>query len=195
MLIRKVLAAVGVAAVSSVGFAAAASAAPNFTPNPNSNLSNGDISTLTYSGYPAGQLMYALQCDNNTTNNPNLDITRDCDPLSLNTDSTSDANGSGSIDFSVFVGKPLQPNLKWVCQAASDPVPPGGFTAFSTCYIRLTDNQATNVTDAVFQPITFKPTTTPPVPEAPFTVLLPLGALVVLGGAYFVVRNRRHAAA
>jgi hypothetical protein len=28
------------------------------------------------------------------------------------------------------------------------------------------------------------------VPEAPYTVLLPLGAVAVLGGAYFVVRNR-----
>jgi hypothetical protein len=195
MLMKKVLAAAGVAVVGSVAIAAAASAAPDFTPAPNSNLSNGDIVSLTFSGYPASQLMFAVQCNNNTTNNPNLDITRDCDPLSLNSEFHSDANGAGVIDdFGVFTGKPTQPNLPWVCQAASDPVPPG-FTAYSTCYIRLTDNQNNNNTDAVFKPITFKPTTTPPVPEAPYTVLLPLGAAAVLGGAYFVVRNRRAAAA
>src|SRR5262249_2993202 len=160
-----------------------------------SNLSNADIVSLSFSGYPANQLMFATQCNNNTTNNPNLDINRDCDPLSLNAEFTSDGSGAGVIDdFSVFTGKPLQPNLPRVCQGESDRVPPG-FPAFSPCYIRLTDNQNNNVTDAVFKPITFKPTTTPPVPEAPYTVLLPLGAAAVLGGAYFVVRNRRAAAA
>jgi hypothetical protein len=88
--------------------------------------------------------------------------------------------------------EPIDPNEPtWGASAGAGPG--GGGSA--PCQIRVTNSlstfQSTDLADNYDIP------TTPPVPESPFSVGLPVGAAVVLGGGVLVTlrRRRRHAQA
>jgi hypothetical protein len=88
--------------------------------------------------------------------------------------------------------EPIDPNEPaW--GASAGPSPGGGGTA--PCQIRISNSlsnfQSTDLADNYDIP------TTPPVPESPMSIGLPIGAAVVLGGGVFLTlrRRRRHAQA
>jgi hypothetical protein len=186
-MLKRRLAALAVV-VGAVGIMAGSASAVSGTVNatPTSGLSNGDLVTINWNGWNPNDLMFFQECN---TNSATLDITQDCSPLSLLT-AQSDGNGAGTFDsFQVYVGKLLDRGLPWQCLPEGQTAPPG-FTTFHTCYIRVTQTTGDNLGDQKFIPITFA-TTTPPVPEAPYAIFLPLGALAVLAGGYVIVRNRK----
>jgi hypothetical protein len=91
----------------------------------------------------------------------------------------------------VFVGAEPGGEQPWICGPEGTSVP-AGYTLYTTCQIKVTDTSPLATTNEFFLPITFG-SGTPVVPEAEFAVLLPLGALLLLAGTFFIVRNRRPA--
>jgi hypothetical protein len=178
-LARKV--ATGVAAAA--GVVALAGGAPAFgaaTVTPNSGLTNGSVVTINWSGFNPNEIVFINECWK-AQDDPTFDPFASCSPVnSLNPSSAPD--GSGTTQFTIWAG--LDPNVGEDSCGFHDP---NELAFHDTCYIRLAPGaQAGTARDETYA-ITFQTTQ---VPEAPYTVLLPLGAVAVLGGAYFVVRNR-----
>jgi hypothetical protein len=99
--------------------------------------------------------------------------------------------GSGSQAFTLFSGD--DPNESgWSCGPGSTSAPSTGLV-YDTCYVRLTTGVQSNVATDEFYPVTFSTNVDPEpvVPEVPLSVLLPLSATAVLGGAYAITRKRK----
>jgi hypothetical protein len=111
--------------------------------------------------------------------------------LDVNTDCNQDIGAvglpnAGSTVISVQTGE--QPLLGgWACGSSSDPI---AFPVTNPCFLRLVDGDPQNKTGVITVPITFL-TTTPVVPEVPYAVLLPVGAIGAVGAAALISRRRR----
>jgi hypothetical protein len=196
---RKTKAAIAAASVVGVlGMAGSAYAAGAFTITPNTGLTDQQTVQLSFSGFPANTLMFARQCRGTRVQIPTLSLTTDCGLYTEDTTVTSDANGAGVINYVVTKGQELNAsgsaNLPWSCVGAGDTVP-AGVTKVTSCTVRLTDNTSANNNDEQFQTLSFADAAGVQVPESRYAVLLPLGGLAVLAGAFFVVRNRKSLAA
>jgi hypothetical protein len=181
---RKVLAGVA-AAVATTVMAAGAPAFGAATVTPNSNLNNGDLVNVNFSGFQPNEVVFINECWV-AQDNPAFDPNSSCSPAN-GINPSANASGSGTTQFQIWAG--ADPNIGESACGFSAP----GATLVTTCYIRVAPGDFFGTSRDESYPITFA--TGPAVPEAPYTVLLPLGALAVLGGAYFVVRNRKAAAA
>jgi hypothetical protein len=176
----KTLAAATFSAAAVLATAAPAFAAGSMTVNPATNLVDGQAVTLTWTGFTAP--VTAAQCSKSIAA-PGFDPSIDCD---------YDTNGgvvnagqTGTATFNVFKGD--RPLLGWSCGPSAS-----GLEVRNTCYIRVTQNGNANVADDIELPITFAPDN-PVVPEVPYSVLLPMGAIAALGAGLYL--NRRRVAA
>lgn len=170
-------------------------AAADVTVTPNSNLTAGQTITVSYTGLVPGQLGFVYECWETDTTKPKFSFAADCYTYSQNT-FVIGANGSGTFQYSALLAETDQVNEEYACgretPGTEGTLPPANVR--STCYIRVNDTSPGNNASDQFTPITFA-YGQPPIPEAPYSALLPLGALAVLGGGYAVLRNRRSAAA
>jgi hypothetical protein len=170
---------------------------------PSSGITDGQFITVSWSGYNPNEIVFINQC-RKPQDDPTFDYVNDCSQ-GTGANPSSAADGSGSVQFQVFVGsEPV--NGEWACGA--DTV--GGSIVYSTCYIRTSPGAAAGLSrdeSAAFTmsvgggttttTVADTTTTTIPgtdVPEAPYAALLPLGALALLGGGYIVHRSRKAAA-
>jgi len=174
-------AAIGVAAVgAAVALAGGAPAFGAATVNPSSGLTNGSVVNINWSGFNPNEIVFINECWK-AQDDPTFDPIGSCSPVnSINP--SSDATGAGSTSFTIWAG--LDPNVGEDSCGFHDP---NELTFHPTCYVRLSPGALLGTSRDESYAITFQQAE---VPEAPYTVLLPLGALAVLGGAYFVVRNR-----
>jgi hypothetical protein len=177
--------AAALAGVATVGFlgTGVAFAVPAITVTPNTSVANATPLTVGWSGFAAGQAVSIAQCKKSIAD-PTFSATADCD-FPTSDFYFSDAAGGGSKTRDAIVGLVGE---DWACLPASAPDP--GVARFSTCYIRVAGTAFTDTSTDFEIPITFD-TAPAVVPEAPYAVLLSLGAVGVLGGGYFVMRNRR----
>jgi hypothetical protein len=189
-----VLGVVGLAVLAFAGIAGAAG-----TVTPNSNLVNNQLVNVDWSAMTPGQSIYITQC----LNKPPAEIQRttECSSVrQITVGGQFNATGSGETgtdailnpDFRVFTGIEPGGDQTYAC-GPEGMVVPEGYTLYTTCLIRITDTSPSSTLNESFTPITFG-SGTPVVPEAEFAVLLPLGALMLLGATFFIVRNRRSSA-
>lgn len=180
----KLAAALTGVAIAGLAGPSVAFGAPGATVTPNTNVTDGQTLTVAWSGFTAGQVVSISQCKKSIAD-PTFVATTDCEFDSANL-ANSDPSGGGSLTRPALVG--VNANGDWACLPVSAANP--GVPRFDTCYIRIAGNAFTDTSSDIEIPITFG-SAPPVVPEAPVAVLLPLAALGILGGAYFVTRNRR----
>jgi Neocarzinostatin family len=173
--------------VAGAALALGAIAAPAFagtvSVNPSSNLSDGTVVQVTLSGF-AGQNVSIAECSNSVAN-PSFDPFADCDGDTSRFVPTN-ATGDTIVSFTVFEGE--KPLLGWACGTSNDPVN----NPVRPCFIRAVGLSLGNRSGEAEQAITFA--VAPPVPEVPYAVLLPLGAVGAIGAGIFLNRRKQVAA-
>ncbi|MFZ4518085.1 MAG: hypothetical protein ACOYOP_06835 [Microthrixaceae bacterium] len=141
--------------------------------------------TVTWSGQAPNKLVYVDICKKLSTA-PGFEPGQDCAPLSSLTPNGT-PTGAGSISVDIFRG-PDPGEQPWGCFAANDTAP-AGIEKFTTCYVRVTNDSLFNnsaATDVAFTIVESGGV----IPEAPLAILLPtLGAVVALGGFFFLRRR------
>jgi len=143
-------------------------------------------SPVSWSGATPNQVIYLDICKKSIAD-PSFSASRDCAPVgSVTTNGTP--SGSGTFEeFYLFRGQDIAES-GWGCFTEGD-VAPAGVTKFTTCYVRVTENNLFNNDADQETAFTLVPSGGD-VPEAPVAVLLPvLGTLAALGG--FVLIRRR----
>jgi Neocarzinostatin family len=153
-----------------------ASAARQLTVSKTTDLADGDVVTVSWSGFSPGtvtQTIYIEQCKQQVT-----DIFADCAALTL-LPADNGADGSGSAQYTV---RSQNPNGTPFDE---------GFTCDNPCAITARESFDNSDNSLVSAPVTFAPTQPPVIPEASLPVLLPIGALLLFGAAYLVLRRRR----
>lgn len=185
--------ATGVLMLSSAAFGA-------HTVTPSTNLTDGQLVTVSITGLPATSTANIIQCNNDQ--GAAFDVGVDCAPLSL-TQEVMNASGAGTKQFAVKQEPQgyLDGDVNWRCDPTGtadgsttiigpvgDPV-----RVFSVCRIRVNSGSFTASTDESFQDITFASGPGTEVPEAPYAVLFPIAGAAVAGGAYLILRGRRPA--
>jgi hypothetical protein len=151
--------------------------------------------TITFSGFPANTQVFAEECDGNAgvgNWNPSADCDLDTEPAGVK----SSATGTGTFTaydintgFYPFTGE--SPSQLFAC------VPPdqaggnfGGVPVFTNCQLRLTvQDTSTSAAETFLAMATPDPAAV--VPETHYEILLPVGALLLLGGGYVIARKRR----
>jgi hypothetical protein len=98
---------------------------------------------------------------------------------------TQNANGSWNI-----------PASDTQTSSGSDAIDPN-VPSWTNCQLRVSSNNAAVTSDQAFDTLSLQSGPTGSVPETPYAVLLPIGAVAVLGGGVVIMRRRRksHAAA
>lgn len=184
------LAAIGGASLVALASAGTAMATSSVTPS--TGLQDGNTVQVSYTG--TSNIVYITQCGKDGNVDPTFDFAFDCyTAVGIN---PAVINGSATAPFQVFKGADPQFGL-YTCDEANP------------CYIRFSPGFEDNTGADEFQQITFAAgqatttstaaptTTTAPgtdVPEAPFSVMLPVSAAVGLGGAALYMTRRRRAA-
>ena len=180
----------GLVVASPSGAAGTASVTPNPVP-----VSSGQTSATLTVQYNFGGSNTAVFIDlcKKQTSDPTFNYTLDCDRGVANAYNGS-ANGSGSqlVDIpigdtagSIYFGDPID---NWGCYPQGF-TPSAGFAAASQCYIRVTQGQANNNTDAIDLPYTFSVGGND-IPEVPVVVLPVLVGAALVGGFLFLNRRR-----
>lgn len=142
--------------------------------------------TVNWTGQKANTLIFATVCGK-SVKDPTFNVALDCDDLTTITKNGT-PDGAGSVKVSVFRGEESSESNGWGCYGAND-TPPAGIKKNTTCFVRVTNNVILNNDDAAEAPFTFE-VGGAVVPEAPMGVLLPAaGALVAVGGFYFLRRR------
>lgn len=171
--------------LAGVAFSAAAvlvSAAPAFaaemSANPTANLVDGQAVNVSWSGFANPTFM--SQCSRSVSD-PTFVPELHCD---------FDTNGgvvvgptSGTATINVFKGD--RPLLGWACGATAE-----GLELSTTCYIRITDISQVATANDIEVPFTYAPDVEPVIPEVPYSVLLPLGAVAAIGAGVYLNRRR-----
>jgi hypothetical protein len=167
----------------------------NTTPaNPNGkNCQPFDISGTGWT--PANTTVFVEQCDGTPSTTPGWDPTVNCDNATSPAGVAS--NAAGQVSFPAnnpnFAFVPVQdssPQGFFNCLAPGEPDPGNGLPNWTNCQVRMsTTNFATTPGQDSFITLAFGSAVTP---EAPYAILLPLGALGLLGGGYVISRKRRH---
>jgi hypothetical protein len=193
----------GVATLGVLGFVGVANALGSVSVDHSSGLTDNQNIKASVSGMPlsGSGLVYAQQCSKNDTD-PTFDRTIDCAyEASGYYDVTTGATVPGSatkgpIAFSVNNIDPI--NGGWSCVNPADTALANwaGTTVHTTCYVRAVPGSPSDTTQDTFTPISFASVIPPAnTPEAPYTILLPVGAGVVLAGGYYISRRRKPLAA
>lgn len=168
-------------------------------PDPSNGIPQGGFGytplQVSGSGVAPNDIIFISQCFK-TVADPTFDPALDCDPGSQGNFTVA----PGATSFSVvYRGTFRGDSVSDYSFACAEPgfASPNGYPVLNTCFVRITVGSPGNTDNDTEVPVTFSAGGPGPViPEAPYAALLPLGALAVLGGGYFVLRNRRstHAA-
>ncbi len=191
MRVRKILLALagvtlllGTTMVGTSGAAGTVTVTPN--PVPVTANQNDAVVTVNWTGQAANTLMFLEVCGK-SINDATFNVALDCSTLSELTPNGT-ANGSGTIQMTVFRGEAPEGDLGWGCFAPGDTAPQG-VTKYTTCYVRVTNNSKNNKLDAAEQAFTFK-VGGDEIPEAPIGVMLPVAAGLVAVGGFLFLRRR-----
>ncbi|MFN8019165.1 MAG: hypothetical protein U0P45_13730 [Acidimicrobiales bacterium] len=153
--------------------------------------------TITASGFTAGQQVYVEQCDGVASTTSGWNPTEHCDLGTSPSPKTADSSGNVTFTandpnwgFTPFKG--LSPQGLFTCGAPADTDPNDGIPYFENCQVRVSSSNTAVTADQTFFTITLPDAATPPpsTPEAPYAVMLPLGAVVAVG-AYFGIKKLR----
>ena len=200
----RAFAAAGAAAVAGIlMLAVPAYAGSVTTPSSNPFTVPGDTAgtpqsfTITATGYTPGTLVYVEQCDGTPSTAPGWQPTENCDLGTSPAGKIADTNGTVTFTandanwgFTPFKG--LSPQGLFTCGSPTDTNPNDGLPFSKACQVRVSTSNTTVTADQTFFTITLPDAETPPpsTPEAPYAVLLPLGAVAV-GGTFLLFRKRR----
>lgn len=200
----RVLASLGGAAVGVVLMAAPAFAGSITSPSSNPYTVPGDATgtpqsfTVSASGFTAGQQVYIEQCDGVAPSTSGWNPTEHCDlgtsPSAVIADSSGNVSfpaNNANFGFTPFKG--LSPQGLFTCGSPTDTNPNDGLPFYKNCQVRVSTSNTSVTSDQTFFTITLPDAETPPpsTPEAPYAVLLPLGAAATAGGAFLYLRKRR----
>ncbi len=189
MRVRSLVAVLGVgmilALATPLGAGAQATASLSQNPVPFAPGQTIQPVTVNWSGQTPNSLIYVDICKKQSTA-PGFEPGQDCGPLSSLTPNGT-PTGAGSISVDIFRG-PDPGEQPWGCFAPGDQAP-AGIEKFTTCYVRVTNGSLFNNSAASDVPFTIVESGGV-IPEAPVAILLPtLGAVVALGGFFFLRRR------
>ena len=172
------------------GFGSSAFAAATATLSPASPFSTPSVSvTVTYSGMTPNQPVFLAECNNDQ--GPNFDANADCSPFTT-TQFNGNATGSGVQTVILQEVPDDAGDIGWDCNhtlGTPTGVVSGGIKHYSVCQFRINDSSVASTANVQIQPIQWGAPSTD-VPEAPLAILLPLGGLALIGGAYLILRGR-----
>jgi hypothetical protein len=189
-----------VAVMAGPAFGAASITNPSSDPFTVPNSGDGTTPAqfpISVTGFtPTTDTIDLMICDpTDPTTDPTWTAAAHCD---FGTDVSKNANASGGASFTAAQGPPMfrgiSPSSIFACNAAGDPAV-SGVNNYTNC--RLVAMNATgDIHPSLVSSITL--TLSPPngqVPEVPYAVILPIGALIVGGGFLLIRRRRAHQAA
>jgi hypothetical protein len=208
----------GLAASAAVLAVAAPAFAGTGTITPTTGLANGDTVTVTWTGFAAGASVFISQCGVSVTNSiftPSLycdggtqvlgtgasgtatisvftGIDPDGLPFACGTTTDPANQPLRQADGSCFIRVTELSNENTTGQFES-PILFASVAPTTTTTIAPTTVAPTTVAPTTVAPTTIAPTTTivdPVVPEAPYAVLLPLGALGAIGAGIVLSRRK-----
>lgn len=181
----------GIAVAAPSGAAGTATVAPNPIP-----VSAGQEYATVTVDYDFGGPNTAVFLDvcKKLSSDPTFDYTLDCDSGVANA-TNGNASGSGEYQLEIAVGDSYGSRLfgpdatnQWGCYPQGF-TPSAGFQAISQCYIRVTQGDVFNNTDAAHVPISFSVGGND-IPEVPVVVMPVLLGAVLVGG-YLLINRRR----
>jgi hypothetical protein len=148
---------------------------------------------ITGTGYTTNPQIFAMICDGTSPSSPGWDPTLNCDNLTAPPGRPT-TGGTASYDpnnanqrIGVFDGP--SPGGVFNCLYPGESDPGNGLPSYTNCQLRVASTNGAVTADQAFVTLTL-PKPSSPVPETRYAVLLPLGTLLLLGGAYVVLRRR-----
>ena len=204
--VLKILAVCGVGVVGAAVLAAPAFATSITAPSGPTFVVPGDASgnpqsfTVTATGFSSGAVVSIEQCDGKSPSDPTWTATADCDLGSSPAAATADGSGNVTFpandpNFGFTPFKNISPQHLFNCLSPNDPAlnPTNHKTDWRNCQIRVSTNNTAATADQTFLTLQLPDAVQGgEVPEVPYAVVLPIGA-VAIGGAFLVVRKRRSA--
>jgi hypothetical protein len=168
---------------------------------PGDGSGNPIYADVHFTGFVQGNSVVVEECDGVSFADPSWDPTIDCVNTTSPAAVIADANGQGTFlaTDSNHRFKPVKGNVggNFWCLGTNDPDPANalGEPIFRNCQLRISTNNGGPTADQGSQLIRLPDTTGGgTVPEVPYAVILPLGA-IVLGGGFLFFRHRRAQAA
>jgi hypothetical protein len=152
--------------------------------------------TITFSGFPANTLVSAEQCDGNPPTAPGYAPDIDCDPTTEPAQIKASTSGTGTFpaydpNFGFYPFRGDSPQSQFTCLSPNEPVPAGTIDpVWRNCQLKLTTNDSQVNPGDAFETMQL-PEPVANVPETPYAVLLPIGAVLLLGAGFGVTRIRR----
>jgi hypothetical protein len=173
----KTLAGTAASVAAIVASALPAAAAGTVTATPTTITTDGQAVQVTWEGFTGPTFL--TQCSK-SIGDPSFNPDFDCD---------NDTNGgvvlgpiAGSATINVFVGdKPL---FGWACFTSAE-----GLEVRNPCYLRMSQVGTGNL-DGDFEVALNYSAPQPVIPEVPYSVLLPMGAIAAIGAGIFLNRRR-----
>jgi hypothetical protein len=166
---------------------------------------------IVASGYSPGTSVFVMICDGESPSTLNWSPTVNCDngtspqqQEAMGASGTATWNPAVSKNQDIFVFDGESPGDQFNCYYPGELDngvaysngqidPSDGLPSWTNCQIRVASTDAAVTTDQVFATMTL-PAPAPVTPETKYTFLLPIGAVVLLGGSYLVLRRRRRSA-
>jgi hypothetical protein len=156
--------------------------------------------SITGSGYtPQSTNVFIEICDGVPPTTTGYDPSLDCDIGTSPAAALSDVNGlvsfpAGNLNLQLHLFDGASPSVTFNCLRADETALANGVTSYgipgtADCQIRMSTNNT--ITTGTESYMSFALVKVPPVPEAPYAILLPAGALLLFGGGYVVTRRRR----
>ena len=151
---------------------------------------------MAFTGMPASVPILAEMCDGVSPATQGYTVSQHCDPTTSLTPVIASPSGGGTFDNDIggsqtgFV--PTKGALVgFNCLGPNDTDLSNGQPNFHNCQVKLSTSNGQDTSDQVFATLVL-PDSHGDVPEVPYAVILPIGA-IGLGAAYFVIRKRRTA--
>lgn len=174
----KTLAGTAASIAAIVGSALPAAAAGSFTATPTTVSADGQAIQVSWTGFTGPTFLQ--QCSKSILD-PSFNPDGDCQ---------NDFNGgvvlgpvAGTATINVFVGD--QPLFGWACFTSAE-----GLEVRNPCYLRMSQVGTGNLDGDFEVPFTYQAAPDPVIPEVPYSVLLPMGAIAAIGAGLFLNRRR-----
>jgi len=150
--------------------------------------------TINYSGFTPNQNVLAEQCDGLAPTAPGYSATIDCDTATEPAGVRASSTGAGTfpsydINFGFYAFRGDSPSSLFTCLSPNQPAPVVTDPQFRNCQLKLTNlDTSAQSTDAFLTMTLAEPGAQ--IPETPIALLLPISAVLLLGGGYVVFRRR-----